>query len=252
MGKTALDYPKLRTLISQGNIDKVLNKLLAFIEGINTNVTKEVYLTSARYRTLELEKLRGAIDPDDYKRECNSITMSLLEIIDSLNTSTPASLKEVPSQERIAAEIEELVKKFHNADTIKSIPSRLRTKIHAARMISEKLILWPELMKKYRGTTELAIICGIGRKVKAVSNIDDLDILESVVPHATTSISKGFIINGLAELIYAGQLRIGDDWRIRELLTHMKNESDDKVVLTNITFVETTLDVLVGIHKMEQ
>ena len=250
MGKTALDYPKLKTLIATGNLDKVLNKLLAFIEGINTNVTKEVYLTSARYRSLELEKLRGAIDPDDYKREYNSITLSLLEIIDSLSTSTRSVFKEVPSQERIAAEIDELVKKFHEADTIKSVPSRLRTKVHLARLISEKLILWPELMKKYRGTTELAIICGIGRKVKMVSNIDDLDILESIVPHATTSVSKGFLINGLAELIYSGQLRIGDDFRVRELLTHMKNESDDKVVLTNITFVETILDVLAGLYKM--
>jgi len=252
MKKVALDYPKLKTLIAEGNLDKVLNKLLNFIEGVNTNVTKEVYLTSARYRTLELEKLRGAINPDDYTRECNSITLSLLEIIDSLSTSTPASLKEVPSQERIAAEIRELVKQFHEASTIRSLPSRLRTIINTARLISEKLILWPELMKKYRGTKELAIICGIGRKVKMISNIEDLDIVESVVPNATTSIAKGFLINALAELIYSGQLRIGDDWRVKDLLTQMKNDSDDKVVLTNITFVETMLDVLAGLQQIEK
>lgn len=245
MSTPVIDIKNLKKAISKGDLDEVLSALVNFTESTAIDVTTEIYLSSARYRQLENEKLRGEISNQDYKQEFNSITANILEILDSIDGIDEKYFKQVSSKEQIMQEIEDLAKEFDRADIIKSIPSMIRMKIHIARKMAEKFIQRPELMKEYLDTKNQAIICAIGRKIKVVPDIEDLYILEFITPNAANSVTKGFITNALAELIYSGQLRLGDDERMRYLLEQLGKEGD-LPLLTNVERVRVALDYLTG------
>lgn len=236
---------QLRRAVAEGNLGQALHALIDYVEGSETPATTEVYLASARFRKLELEKQRGEISVNDHKTEFSSITYSLLEIIDQLSELDPHYFSEVPSMERIRAEIEELAQEFHQAMGIKSPLSRLRTQIHIARRMAEKMLLWPELLRSYQNTDDEALMCAIGRKVKIVADIEDLDVLEAIAPRAQSLVTKGFLTNALAELIYSGQLRIGDDVRVR-YLCDVLGKDGDMVLLTNVDRVIAMVDFMTG------
>lgn len=241
----SIDLIELKKRIADGELDQVLQALIDFIEGADTKMTTEIYLASARFRKLELERRRGEIATKDYQTEFNSVTITLLEIIDSLKNLDVAFFKSMPSKVDTQEEIDRLCREFAETNSMKSVLSELRMKIHIARKIAEKLVLWPGLINKYMGTSDPAMICAISRKVKIVPDVRDLDILVSVIPHATSNITKGFITNAIAELIYSGQLRLGDDITIREMLDELGKEGD-AVLIENVERVEALLDFLTG------
>lgn len=241
----SIDFTELRKRIAEGQVDLVLQQLIDFIEGADTKMTTEIYLTSARFRKLELEKRRGEITTNDYKTEFSSVTLNLLEIINALSQLDLSFFKGMPTKADARAEIERLTQEFAQTNGMQSVLSELRMKIHIARKIAEKLVLWPDLIGEYRGTSDPAMICAIGRKVKMIPDVQDLDILVSLLPHARSNITKGFITNALAELIYSGQLRLGDDITIRQMLDALGQEGD-KVLIENVERVEALLDFLTG------
>jgi len=53
------------------------------------------------------------------------------------------------------------------------------------------------------------------------------------------------IVNALAELIYSGQLRFGDEEKIKSILTRIKTNGD-LPLKKNIERVEVALDFLLG------
>ncbi|MBL7776621.1 MAG: hypothetical protein JNK89_11505 [Saprospiraceae bacterium] len=241
----SIDFTAIKNQIADGHIDQVIPVLIQFIEGADTKMTTEIYLAAARFRKLEQEKRRGEISAGDYKTEFSSVTLSLLEIINALSKLDEAFFKKQPSKEETRAKIDQLRQEFAETDAMKSIVSQLRMKIHIARKIAEKLILWPAMIYEFKGTSDPAMICAIGRKVKIVPEAEDLDILVSLLPNATSNITKGFITNAIAELIYSGQLRLGDDITIREMLDYLGQEGD-AVLIENVERVEALLDFLTG------
>lgn len=245
MSTPSLKLKSLKRSIAHGNIGHVIEELVLFTEGSSTSMTTEIYHTSARFKQLESEKLRGQITLQDYKIEFNSIVLSLLEILDTIQHSAAGTYQQVSPIELVRAELRELSTQFEETENIKSLASNLRMKIHIARKMAEKLIPWANLMKTFKDTKDQAFICAIGRKIKVLPNTEDLDILECVVPNAETSISKGFLTNAIAELIYAGQIRWGDEVRIQEMLDILRIDGD-RVLLTNIERVQAALDVLTG------
>ena len=116
--------------------------------------------------------------------------------------------------------------------------------------MAEKLITRPELIQEYKNTTNQAIICAISRKVKMIPDIDELSVLEANLPNATSTLTQGFIANALAELIYSGQLRLGDDHRLNAMLEFMKKDAD-QVLIKNVSFIQTALDVVTGKIKIK-
>ena len=249
MKTLSLDTTQLKKLLSLGKLDKVIKGLIQVTENTSIDMASEVYHTSARYRRLEEEKTKGLIAYQDYNLELNSITTNLLDIINTFHSLDPMYLKTAPSKEDLKKEIEALSKEFDNTEMIISLPSRLRSKIHIARKMAEKLITRPELIKEYKDTTNQAIICAISRKVKMIPDIDELYVLEANLPNATSTLTKGFIANALAELIYSGQLRLGDDYRVHTILDFMKKDADP-VLIKNISFIETALNVVTGKIKI--
>ncbi len=109
--------------------------------------------------------------------------------------------------------------------------------------MAEKLIPWANLINEYKGTTDPAMICAIGRKVKIIADVGDLDILETIVPNANSNVTKGFLTNALAELIYAGQLRWGDEERVQAMLNILGKDAD-KALRTNVDRVKAAIEVL--------
>ncbi|MCB9305360.1 MAG: hypothetical protein H6565_02080 [Lewinellaceae bacterium] len=241
----SVDFAELKKLIAAGQVDHVLQALIQFIEGADTKMTTEIYLTSARFRKLELEKRRGEISNKDYSTEFNSVTLTLLEVINALSQLDSAMFSGQPSRAETREEIDRLSQEFAETNSMKSVLSELRMKIHIARKIAAKLVLWPDLIGEFKGTSDPAMICAISRKVKMVPDVQDLDVLVSVIPHAQSNISKGFITNAIAELIYSGQLRLGDDITIREMLDELGKEGD-RVLIENVERVEALLDFLTG------
>lgn len=250
MTKSNLKLKHLKKSISHGNIRQVIEELIEFTEGSTSSMTKEIYHTAARYRQLESEKLKGQIALQDYKLEYNSITFTLLEIIDSIQHAAIGTYQQVCPIDQIKKELAVLSVQFKETNGMRSLASNFRMKIHIARKMAEKLIPWPKLIHEYKGTKDEAMICAIARKVRTLAEVTDMDILETVVPNATTNLSKGFLTNALAELIYAGQLRWGDEERIQAMLDILGKDGDI-VLRTNVARVQATLDVVTGFLQPE-
>lgn len=245
-----IEIKDLRKSISMGNIQTVVEELITFTEGSSSNLTTEIYFVSARYRTMESDKLRGVISLEDYKLEFNTIIGSLLEIVDRIQHAAAGTFQQVCPLDQVKVELEEMSVKFKEADEIKSPPSMFRTKIHIARKMADRLIPWPKLLKEYEGTSDPAMICAICRKVKVVAEVTDLNILESILPNAESNIEKGFLTNALAEMIYAGQLMWGDEERLQAMLDQLNEKKEDPVLTTNVARVQAALDVMTGVMKL--
>lgn len=245
MPNPSIELKSLKRSIAHGNVRQVIDELIDFTDGSSTSMTTEIYHTAARFRQLEAEKLRGQIALQDYKLEFNSITLSLLEIIDTIQHSAVGTYQKVNPIDQVRKELGELSLEFKETDKIKSLASNFRMKIHIARKMAEKLIPWANLIIEYKDTNDPAMICAIGRKIKIIPETKDLDIMESIVPNAKSNVTKGFLTNALAELIYAGQLRWGDEERIQEMLKVLQ-KNGDRVLLTNIERVQAALDVVTG------
>lgn len=243
MTKSNLQLKHLKKSVSLGNIRQVIEELIEFTEGSTNHMTTEIYHVAARYRQLEAEKLRGHIALQDYKLEYNSITFTILEIIDQIQHSAIGTFQQICPMDQIRKELAMLSEQFEKTNEMRSLASNFRMKIHIARKMAEKLIPWPKLILEYKGTKDQAMICAIGRKVKILAEVTDLDILETIVPNAESDLVKGFLTNALVELIYAGQLRWGDEERIQTML-NMMQEGAEEVLLTNIIRVQATLDVV--------
>jgi len=243
MSKPGMEIKSLKRLITHGNIRQVIEELINFTEGSSSSMTTEIYHTAARYRQLESEKLRGIISLQDHKIEFNSIISSLLEIIDTIQHATVGTYQQINPIEKVREELNELSKQFAETENIKSVASNIRMKIHIARKMAEKLIPWVNLISEYKGTTDPAMICAIGRKVKIIADIGDLEILETIVPNEHSNVTKGFLTNALAELIYAGQLRWGDEERVQAMLDVL-GKNGDKALITNVARVEAAIEMV--------
>mgnify|MGYP001792148871 FL=1 len=96
------------------------------------------------------------------------------------------------------------------------------------------------------------MICAIGRKVKIVAEVTDLNILESILPNASSGLERGFITNALAEMIYAGQLLWGDEERLQIMLDQLMEFKEDHLLATNVARVQAALDLMTGVLKSSQ
>ena len=240
-----MEIKQLERLISEGHIDQAISYLLRFSENFHTELNKDILHTSARYNYLWRDKANGIVSVQDYKLELNSIISGLLEITASIHEIDPKYLKKADSLSRIREEIEKLAEEFEGCENIKSAPTRLRMKNHLSRKISEKLMQMPSLIDALKSSNKEGIICGISDKIKQVPDNDDLDILEEIAKRTTKAFTKGKIVNALAEILYSGQIRIGDDERMSELLDFLRNEANVPLE-KNIERVRAALHFMMG------
>lgn len=240
---------ELKSLIGKGDIKTTVTSLLEFVNTYYTRFAPEVLMISSRYNQVSDEKNRGVIPIEDYKIEINSITYSLIQIIDSIEGLSEENFKKKKSKEDVATVIEELDKRYiqsrKKAKAIKSNPTRLREKNDIAREMGEVFINHPELIPDFFNTKSEGIITGIANKYKRVPEITAIDFFESVVENIQGNFTKCCIVNALAEIIYTGQLRFGDEERIYAILDVLNPNSVETVEI-NISRVNSELNYFLG------
>lgn len=244
-----MDSQGLMILISQGEIQKVLDTMLGFVGQYYARFAPEIYLISARYNQVERESRMGTIPRSDYNIEINSITKCLIDIVASLEGIQPDKYKKKKSREEIQLLIAELENRFgqcrKKANNIQSTPTRLREKNEISREISQVFVDYPELIESYYGTQAEGIITGIANRYKRLPELSGIDFFESISKQNLGNFTKCSIANAVAEILYAGQMRIGDDQRIVRILEDLFPNSFQTVKLS-ITRVSAELEYLVG------
>jgi len=242
-------YQELMTLIRQGEIEETIAKLIEFVDQHYTRITPDVYLISARFNQISREHHLGTLPRNDFNLELNSITNSLLEIIGSIEGLTDENFKKKKSKEEVLALITDLETRFNNsrrkAKTIQSNPTRLREKNDIARELGEIFINHSDLIPSFHGTQSEGIIIGIANRYKRIPELSGIDFMESVAGNDLGNFTKCCIVNALAEIIYTGQLRIGDDQRMANILDILFPNSFQTVKLS-ITRVSAELDYFIG------
>ncbi|MEM6723475.1 MAG: hypothetical protein AAF598_05515 [Bacteroidota bacterium] len=239
----------LKNMILNGETNSCLQELYTFVQRYYTRFASDVILISSRHKQVEAERNQGVLPGDDYRLEMNSINRSILQIIDSIEGLTEANFKPKKSDSDVRLKIQELDERFEKsrkrAKAIQSNPSRLREKNDIARELGELFINHSELIGSFYGTTSEGIITGIANRYKRVPEIEGIDFFESVMNNVDGNFTKCCIVNALAEIIYTGQLRIGDDQRIYQMLDTLHPESTTTVE-HNITRVNSELDYFLG------
>lgn len=240
---------QLKTLISQGEVKEVIEILLDFVDKHYARFTPEVFLISSRFNQVEKEKRTGTIPRADLNIEMSSITRGLLEIIDSMEGLSESNYKKKESKEQVLVQIKDLQIRFDQcrkkAHAIQNNSTRLREKNEISRKMGDVFIDFPDLIQSFYGTQEEGIITGIANRYKKVPELSGIDFFESVPKNELGNFTKCCIVNALAEIIYSGQMRIGDEKRVEKILVDLFPNSYQTVKLS-ITRVSAELDYFLG------
>ncbi|MBL7774535.1 MAG: hypothetical protein JNK89_00945 [Saprospiraceae bacterium] len=239
-------------LIGKGEIKTVIDTLLQFLDSYYARFATDVLHISSRYNHITKERNAGILPPGDYNIELNSVSRSLIELVISIEGLNGSHYKTKKDVEAIREQVRELVCRYEEcrkkAKTIQTIPTRLREKNEIGRKMGELFVSHPELIEAYRESGEEGVIVGLANRYRVVPDTDAIDIFESAVRNTTGNFSRGCIVNALAEIVYSGQIRIGDDARIFNLLSTLSQNADEPL-LRNIQRVEADLNYLLGRMK---
>lgn len=244
-----LIYNQLLELIGKDEIEKTLSLLSEFVNTHYARFTPEVILNKGRYSQIESEKVRGIISDEDYRREKNRIRENLTMIISSMEGLGAENFKPKKDEREIMMRIAELEISFgicrKKSQGFSSNASRLREKNDIARELGQLFIDYPELIKKFHGTEQEGVITGISNRYKRVPELSGIDFFESLSAKHLGNFTKCCITNALAEILYSGQLSMGDDKRIAGILDNLFPNSYQTVRLS-ITRVSAELDYFAG------
>ncbi|MBK6947457.1 MAG: hypothetical protein IPH16_04660 [Haliscomenobacter sp.] len=244
-----MTHQQLMTLISQGEIEKTISVLLDFVGSHYARFATDIYLISGRFNQVEKERRQNTIPSGDYRIEINSIQKSLMDIIVSMEGLNEGSFKRKKNDVEILAQIKELENRFDlcrkKAKAIEKNPTRLREKNEISRELSQIFIDHPEMIQKFFGANSEGVISGIANRYKRLPELSGIDYFESISKIDLGNFTKCCIVNALAEILYSGQLRTGDDGRISKILDELFPNSYQTVRLS-ITRVSAELDYFSG------
>lgn len=236
-----MDQNKIADLIREGRIDAALKLLEELRPQVDSAHKIEIDLITARFNTSQKDLMLNQISYEEGSRETARITHALLQLLNKIYTKQDEKL---PTKESAKAIVEGLGAAFIFAN--ESNPAlKLREKNEIVRLIYPFFIDYPGLVQELVDTDRQAIICAIAHKMKLAPNIEELKTLQRIAPNATSDFTKGHIVNALAEFVYSGQLRFGDDTIIFETLNLLKIEADIPLQ-KNIERVEIALQYFLG------
>ena len=244
-------YDKIRTHIANAEVGEAIKCFIDFVNEHYTQFASEIYIQSARFHQIEKERRLGVLPVDDYNIEINSINNNLLQIINSIEDLPQEHFKKKKGKEEVSKLLEDLENRFKQsrkkAKTIQTNATRLREKNDIARELGEIFINHPELIEANRETDSEGIINGIANKFKRVPTLEGIDFFETILKNNNNlgNFTKCNIANALGEIIYSGQLRIGDDKRVEDILSKLYPNSFQTVRLS-ILKVNAELDYFLG------
>lgn len=223
MNYDCFDIPTLKSTIANGDVKKVIENILICVRQFAFPFNKEFYLLASRYKSLEKEKIQRTIQREDYQIEINTIVMSVLEILDSIEERNPNEVLQIQNPN---STLEKLVEGYNACKKINSIPSKLRSKNQITRKIGEVFIQYPLLIQENLVNTPEGIINGICRKIIFNPSFQDVEILKLFAEQTDSDFTNGSIINALAEIIYNGKLSYGDEETIKNILQKIGTTND--------------------------
>lgn len=233
-----MDQNKIAGLIRKGETDVALKMLEELRPQVDSAHKIEIDLITARFNTLQKDLMLNQISYEEGNREMARITHVLLQLAGKI-FGTPKT-----SKESIKAEVELLGLSYEFIDE-ENISINLRWKNDIIRAIYEYFNEYPDLIPDFRHTTEQAIIAAIALRQKIVPNINELNTLKQISKNASSNFTKGHIVNALAEFVYSGQLRFGDETIIFETLNLLKTNADVPLQ-KNIERVKIALQYFLG------
>lgn len=236
-----MDQKNVEDLIRKGETKEALKLLEKLRPQVDSAYKVEIDLMTARFNTLQRDLMLNQISYEEGSRETARITNALLQLTDKifskegLNTQSNDDVKKI---------IKALDACFYVI--VEESPSlRLREKNQIVNFIYSYFLDRPKLIHDFIDTDGQAIISAIALKFKIAPNIDDLKLLKQISKNASTNFTKGHIVNALAEFVYSGQLRFGDETIIFDTLNVLKPDADIPL-LKNIERVEVALQYFLG------
>jgi hypothetical protein len=244
-----MEISRLKSLVRKGEVEDAINQLTEFVSEYHARFAKDVYLLSARFQLVKNERISGRMPIGDYQIEFNSITNSLWEIIKTLEDLDLDSYKKKKNQSDVEKEIMELAERYDHsrkkAKTIQTTPTRLREKNEICKKLVDIFINYPDLLSRFSNTENEGIIAGIANRFKIIPDTTGIDIFERVVNKISGNFPKVCIVNALAEIVYSGQIRFGDELRIYGILD-LLSEGAVGPLDKNIQRVRSELDYFLG------
>lgn len=236
-----MKYDQIKELVRKGETKEAILTFDEYKKNLDSLTNMELDSLMSRYNCLSTYLRTNQISHEEGSRELARINYAILQIVDDLENKGKGI--EIPNKEM--NQIEELAREYIKSKQLKNNSSRLREKNQIVRKICQILIKNPELINQLKTSNNQGVISGIAYKIKVMPDVEDLKVLKEVVYRTTGNYAKGQITNALGELVYTGQLRIGDDRLIEEILEDLKNESDF-ALSKNIERVETALKYFKG------
>lgn len=237
-----MKYEKVTHLIKTGKTKQALKVFTLFNKELDPLTRIEIDSLMSRFSCLATYSRTNRISYEEENRELAKINYALLQIIEDQNSKEEEKNSDF---EHDLKAIEKLAKEYIVSKKIKNNASRLREKSQIVRKIAQILMKKPILLDQLKNSNNQGIISGIVYKMKVAPNVEDLILLKVLSLKVFGNYSKGQITNTLGELVYSGQLRIGDDELILEILNHLKTGAD-LPLLKNIERVETALEYFIG------
>ena len=235
-----MGYDRIKNLVRKGETKAAILRFDEYKRNLDSLTNIEIDSLLSRYNCLSTYLRTNQISQEEGSRELARINYAILQIVDDLDNKD----KGIEKPNRELNQIQELAKEYLESKQIQNNSSRLREKNQIVRKICQILIKNPELIDQLKTSNNQGIISGIAYKIKVMPDVEDLKILKELAFRTTGKYTKGQVTNALGELVYTGQLRIGDDRLIEEILADLKNESD-LPLLKNIERVETALKYFV-------
>jgi len=229
-------------IISSGNTGLALEEMRKSRAMLSFEEKIELDTVSARFNCLNKDIHKNLISFEDGQRELSRINHGLLTFLNSKIQQEDLSDNDTLSK------ILKLGEEFNDLKQITNTPSRLREKNQITRKICLYLIEDPQLEAQIIETNNQGILSGLAYKIRTIPDVENLSILNKIASNAKSNFAKGNIVNAIAEIVYSGQLRIGDNETINTILDKLSTEAD-LPLMKNIERVEIALKYLLQHHK---
>jgi len=229
-------------IISSGNTKQALKELQKGREQLNFREKIELDTISARFNSLSQNIHNNLISFEEGQRESSRINAGLLTFLNSKILQEDSTIDDTLSQ------ISKLGEDFNHLNQITNTASRLREKNQITRKICQYLIEEPHLQTQLLSTNNQGIISGLAFKIRTIPDVELLSILDKITSNAKSNFPKGNIVNAIAEIVYSGQMRMGDDVVITSILERLSIDAD-LPLKKNIERVEVALKYLIQNNK---
>lgn len=164
---------ELKNLIAKGEVKKVLEILLRYSTEMDEKLQNELFRLSAQFNQNEKSHIHGLIDRTEYSRDINKVTISLLELIDTLSEPKNSLIDE-----------KGITKKSVKKSSKNEFELALENELESAKKDKSKTTLYlsnlnlTEIPKEVNELEHITTLDLSGNKITEIKNLDKLKNLD--------------------------------------------------------------------------